>query len=240
MTDFGPPPGTFPVPPTPPTPPPPPPSAVRLGPPWENPGAPLQRFIDTAKGVLIDPMTTFAQMRREGGLQAPLFYYLLGMAIGFGVSFLWATIGIGGMGMPGRRLDEASMGIAMFALFFLLIVPICCTIGIFIGAGITHLLLSLFGGANHSYETTFRTLAYTHGSALPILLLPFCGQYIAGIWATVVLIIGLSQMHETSIGKAAAAVLVPFVICCALGAIFIGTIMAMIGMAAATAASGVH
>jgi hypothetical protein len=230
MTDFGPTPSSFPV-------PPPPPPAARTGPPWENPGPALQRFIDTAKGVLIDPMVTFANMRREGGLGPPFIYYLVGMLIGILGLFAFMSMGFGGMPfMGGNREAMAGMAGAAVGLGILLV---CClavaTIGIFISSGITHLFLGLFGGQKFGYETTFRTVAYTQGSILPVLILPFCGSYIVGIWATVVVIIGLSQMQETTVGKSAAAVLVPYVVCCALGMILAMTFGALAFLGAAHA-----
>jgi hypothetical protein len=98
----------------------------------------------------------------------------------------------------------------------------------------------LFGGLKYPYETTFRATAYAHGSALPLSFIPFCGGLIGGIWGIVVLIIGLAQMQETTIGKAAAAVLVPIVLCCGLAFVFAATIATMAGFAAAGAASGLH
>jgi hypothetical protein len=230
MTDFGPTPSSFPV-------PPPPPPTTRTGPPWENPGAPLQRFIDTMKGVLIDPQNTFANIRREGGLQAPLFYYLIGAAIAILGALLWHFVGFGGMmAMPGggRAMAGAAMGVGMLVI----VLPLCYIIGIFLGSLIVHFLLGLFGGQKFPYETTFRAVAYAHGSAMPISFIPFCGGLIGGIWGIVVLIIGLAQMQETTIGKSAAAVLVPIVICCGLFVVFFGALMAMLGMAAAGAAHG--
>jgi hypothetical protein len=233
MTDFGPTPSSFPV-------PPPPPPLTRSGPPWENPGPPMQRYIDTLKGVLIDPVTTFSQMRREGGLQAPLIYYVLGMLIAVAGAVLWNILGFG-MGIPMGMGGRHEMAGAAAGLGFVLIgLPICYVIGLFLGAGILHLLLMLFGGQKYPFETTFRTVAYGHGSALPLGFIPGCGGIIAAIWGIVVLIIGLTHMHETSTGKAAAAVLVPMVLCCALFAVFFSVIAAMIGMAAAGAASGLH
>ncbi len=232
MTDFGPTPSSFPV-------PPPPPPATRTGPPWENPGPPLQRFIDTMKGVLVDPMNTFANIRREGGLQAPLFYYLIGALVAVAGAVLWHFIlpGAGMMGMPSR---SAMTGAALGLGFLVIGLPICYTIGIFLGSLILHFLLMLFGGQKFPYETTFRATAYAHGSALPLSFIPFCGGIIGGIWGLVVLIIGLAQMQETDIARSAAAVLVPLVLCCGLFVVFLGTIMAMFGMAAAGAASGLH
>jgi hypothetical protein len=232
MTDFGPTPSSFP------TPPAPPPSSMRLGPPWENEGPPLQRFIDTMKGALVDPMNTFANCRREGGLQAPLIYYLIGAAIAILGAIIWHILGFGGaMMMPGRN---AAAGAAMGLGFLIIGLPICYTIGIFLGSLILHVLLMLFGGLKYPYETTFRATAYAHGSALPLSFIPFCGGLIGGLWGIVVLIIGLSQMQETSIGKAAAAVLVPIVLCCGLIFFFAAAIATMAGFAAAGAASGLH
>jgi hypothetical protein len=233
MTDFGPTPSSFPVP------PPPPPSSARTGPPWENPGAPVQRFIDTMKGALIDPQNTFAQMRREGGLQPPLFYYLLGAAIAVIGQILWHFVGFGGMmALPGSR--GAMAGAAAGVGFLFIILPLCYIIGIFLGSLIIHVLLGLFGGQKFPYETTFRTVAYAHGSALPIAFIPACGGLIGGIWGLIVLIIGLAQTQETTIGKSAAAVLVPIVICCGLFAVFFGALAAMFGMAAAGAVHGLQ
>ena len=73
MTDFGTP-GSFPTPPTPPS------SGARTGPPWEQPGAFFQRWLDTAKSILLDPQGGFRNVRRTGGLGAPLTYYAIGAA----------------------------------------------------------------------------------------------------------------------------------------------------------------
>jgi hypothetical protein len=107
-------------------------------------------------------------------------------------------------------------------------VPICATIGLFIGSLIIHFALGLFGGQKHPYETTFRTMAYAFGSSQPIAIIPFCGGFIGAIWGLIVAIVGLSQTQETTTGKAAAAVLTPTVICCGLLAIFWGMLIALI------------
>ena len=65
-------------------------------------------------------------------------------------------------------------------------------------------------------------------SAAPIGAIPACGGLIAGLWGLYAVMIGLSKTQEISTGKAAAAVLIPIVICCVLGAI----LGALFGMAA--------
>jgi hypothetical protein len=231
MTDFGPTPSQFP------TPPPPIPPGARTGPPWEQPGEPLQRFVDTMKGVLLDPMVTFTQMRREGGLGAPLAYFLIGLLVATAASLVWHLVGLGmrlPMSMGG---GAAEMTGAMAGLGFVLIVlPICQVLGLFIGSGIIHLVLMLFGGAKYGFEATVRTAAYSQGSVFPLFLVPICGNMVAGIWALVCMVIGLAQMHDTTIGKAAAAVIIPIVVCCGLLIAFGAAFIAMIGLAAAHAA----
>jgi hypothetical protein len=191
------------------------------------------------KGALVDPMNTFANARREGGLQAPLVYYLIGALVAVAGSILWHFLGFGAgmMGMPSR---SAAAGAAMGLGFLVIGLPICYTIGIFIGSLILHFLLMLFGGQKFPYETTFRAVAYTQGSALPLAFIPFCGSLIGSIWGIVILIIGLAQMQETTIGKSALAVLVPIVLCCSLALIFFATIMTMLGFAAAGAVHGLQ
>ena len=59
MTDFGTP-GSFPTPPM-------PPSGARTGPPWELPGAFFQRWLDTAKSILVLPSGSEINILSERG-----------------------------------------------------------------------------------------------------------------------------------------------------------------------------
>jgi hypothetical protein len=231
MSDFGTPqpPPRFPEPPPPPFPP------GGAGPPWESAGMSLQSFIDTAKGALTDPVATFAQMRREGGLGPPLIYYIVGLVIGTIGSMIWQVIGFGGMGMP---FGGPSTGEAMGGMALIVIVPIFGLVGLFLGSLIIHFALGLFGGQKYPYETTFRTMAYAFGSSQPIALIPFCGGFISAIWGLIAAIIGLAQTQETTTGKSAAAVLTPTVICCGLMMIFWGMLFALILGGAAAGSFG--
>src|SRR5688572_28534794 len=181
MSDFGTPqpPPRFPEPPPPPFPP------GGSGPPWESAGMSLQSFIDTAKGVLTDPVATFGQMRREGGLGPPLIYYVVGMLLGVIGSMLWNVIGFGGMPFGGPSAGEAMRGMAIIVF-----VPICATLGLFIGSLIIHFALGLFGGQKYPYETTFSTMAYAFVSTQPIAIIPFCGGFIGAILGLIVAVIG--------------------------------------------------
>ncbi len=82
----------------------------------------------------------------------------------------------------------------------------------------------IVGGANKTFETTYRVFAYTSGSTALIGLVPICGGIVAGIWAIVCEIIGLREAHETTTGKAVVAILLPVIVCCG-GLIAIGLLV---------------
>jgi hypothetical protein len=204
------------------------PTPARPGPPWEQGGPLPNRYLETVKGVLLDPVTFFSRMRREGGLGPPLTFGLLGFTIGLLVSFLFQFL-ISPFGVfPGLPPDVEFPAAGLAGLILMLVVVPCLAIvGFFLGSGIYHLLLMLLGGARYGYETTFRVVAYTQGSTGLLNVIPVCGGFAAAIWGIVATVIGLARAHETSTGKAAAAVLIPIALCCVAIVIFFGALMAL-------------
>lgn len=228
MTDFGTP-GSFPSPPVPPS------SGARTGPPWEQPGAFFSRWIETAKTILLDPKGGFSNVRRTGGLGAPLTYYAVGALPAIIAMVLFQLIGLGGSMMGGGdSAGPAAMIGGAGIIVFLVILVIFFLLGFFIGTGVVHLVLSLLGGARHGYEATARTFAYAYGSSAPFNLVPICGGLIAGVWGLVCAIMGLADMQETTPVKAAIAIFAPLILCCILLFIFYAAIFAMIMGSAAT------
>ena len=228
MTDFGTP-GSFPSPPVPPS------SGARTGPAWEQPGAFFSRWIDTAKTILLDPVNGFSNVRRTGGLGAPLMYYATGALPAILAAVLFQLIGVGGSMMGGGdSAGPAALIGGAGIIVFLVILVVWFLVGFFIGTGIVHLVLSLLGGARHGYEATARTFAYAYGSAAPIGIIPICGGPIAGLWALVCAIMGLANMQETTPVKAGIAIFAPIVLCCILLFLFYAAIIAMIMGSAAT------
>ncbi len=91
----------------------------------------------------------------------------------------------------------------------LLIVP-------FISAGITHIFLMLFAGAEKRFDATFRVVAYSAGALSLINWIPFIGPLIYSPYSIVLSTIGLSKVHDISLGKALLITLAPMVLCCLL------------------------
>lgn len=185
----------------------------------------LRAFVDTASMLLTKPNEAFVMMKREGGLTDPLLFALIGGCAGTIVSALFqigfqSVLGVGG---SNNVVTMFGMGAVVG---FLLLTPLFMAAGIFIGSAILHLCLMLLGGANKPFETTFRVFCFSCGAAYLFSIIPFCGGYITPIYNVVLNCIGISRAHETTMGKAVLAVLLPLIVCCGIFAVLTGMFMA--------------
>jgi hypothetical protein len=190
--------------------------AGRTGLPWEHRQERgfFNAFIETLTMVLTRPAEAFSVMKREGGMGEPLIYALIGGCLGGIVSALF-SLGFQSIGLFSDKNNSLAamtgMGIGFGSI---ILVPLGIVIFLFIWSGLAHLCLMIFGGANQSFETTFRVFAFTQGSAGPLQIIPLCGGLISGIWAIVCNCIGLARVQETDTGRAVLAVLSPLIVCC--------------------------
>jgi hypothetical protein len=205
--------------------------APRSGLPWEHRQERgfVNAFIETLAMVLTKPDQAFRTMKTEGGLAEPLVYALIGGCVG-GIVSLLLSLGLQSMGVFAGQRDSfaalAGLGIGSFALVIL--VPLFIVVALFIGAAIVHLCLMIVGGANKSFEATFRVLAFSHGSTGPLQIIPVCGGLISAVWALVVNCIGLARAHETTTGRAVLAVFLPLLVCCG-GGILLAMMFGVLG-----------
>jgi hypothetical protein len=192
-------------------------AAPRSGLPWDHRQERgfFNAFVETLVIVLTKPGEAFMAMKREGGLGEPLIYALIGGCIGGVVSFLF-SLGLQSVGLFADRHDTfaAMAGMGAGSAAFIVLLPLFIIMGLFIGSAIVHLCLMIVGGANQSFETTFRVLAFSQGSTGPLQMVPICGGLIAGVWALVCNCIGLARAHETDTGRAVLAVFLPLIVCC--------------------------
>jgi hypothetical protein len=192
-------------------------AAPRSGLPWEHrqERGLFNAFVETLVMVLTKPGEAFTIMKREGGLGEPLIYALIGGCLGGIVSLLF-SLGLQSVGFFADRHNTfaAMTGMGGGSVAFIVLVPLFIVIGLFIGSAIVHLCLMIVGGANQSFETTFRVIAFSQGSTGPLQMIPICGGLIAGVWALVCNCIGLARAHETDTGRAVLAVFLPLIVCC--------------------------
>jgi hypothetical protein len=189
----------------------------RTGLPWEHRQERgfVNAFIETLAMVLTQPDLAFRTMKTEGGLGEPLIYALIGGCVG-GIVSLLLSLGLQSMGLfAGQRDTFAALaGAGVGSIVLIILVPVFVVVMLFIGSAIVHLCLMIVGGANKSFETTFRVLSFSQGSTGPLQIVPVCGGLIAGVWALVVNCIGLARAHETSTGRAVLAIFLPLIVCC--------------------------
>ena len=200
--------------------------AWRTGPAWEGPGAPVEKFIATARALVTDPNGFFPRLRLTGGLQDPMIYLLIGLAISGLASAVYSYVTPSSM--MGNYGAMAGGGLGMVIAY-----PLFGLVGSFIGGGLFHLVLSLLGGVKQPFEATYRVVAYVMGTTSLFALVPICGGFVGAIYGLYLYIIGLANVHECDTGKAAIAVLAPAVVCCVAMFLFWAAIAAVIFGAAA-------
>ena len=189
--------------------------------PWEDPARTgfFDRFVETVKLLATAPAEAFARMPTAGGIGKPLTFAIIVGWIGIAVYALWMLL-FGGMSLPfmdQSQLGEAgaAFGIsAGFAIMLMVLAPIFVIIGVFFQAAILHLMLMLVGGSVRGFEATARVCSYAQAAQMAQII-PFCGGLLAAVWSIIMLIVGLSTAHGITRGKAAIAVFLPVVVCCA-------------------------
>ena len=178
---------------------------------------PVQSFINAVRGVVTAPVGFFRGIRREGDFVNPLIFAIICYEVS---AILGGLLGLVGVSMGGTQ------GFGSF-LVSIILAPIFAAIGLFIGAGILHLLVMLIvGSRNSGFEGTFRVGAYSAVTSL-VSWIPVIG-WIASLYGIYLAIMGIREVHNTSTGKAAIVVLIPAVVVILLALIIIAAIGAAI------------
>ena len=209
------------------------PAIPATGLPWENRQqlGLFKAWFDTVSMLISKPGEAFTIMRPEGGLMDPLIFGMIGGCAGTIVSILFQGLfqSIPGMASGNNPFDSLGLSPWGFLLIYAILTPLLLLVGFFIGSGLLHLCLMLVGGANRSFETTFRVVCFTVGAANLFSMVPICGGFIATVYHIVLECIGLSRAHQTTTGKAVIAVLLPIIVCCGIFALFLFLIIGSSG-----------
>jgi hypothetical protein len=212
------------------------------GPPaYGAPGLPWDRdkngntLVETVKALVTAPGRAYAEMREKGDYLSPILFAVILGTFGGVIGQIWQLVfgaSMAGFLPPEMQgpFAEALAPSVTGVILTIVLTPILVPIFLFISAGIFHLFLMLVGGTKDStagFEGTVRAVAYA-GVANLAQVIPLAGGFIAAVWGIVLYVIGLSRVHHTSTGKAALAVLLPFVLCCICIAIAFATMGAAI------------
>jgi hypothetical protein len=200
----------------------------------------FKALTQTWKEVLFNPNVTFSRMKTSGGFAAP-FLFNLTMAIIWAFftaiyRLLWTGMFAAAGGSANNEssyLMDLGVGTSAFAVAGIILFAIPVIVGLtFVSAGITHLCLALFKGTSRSYEATYRVICYSY-SAWIFSIVPCVGGPVAGVWALVSTIIGLSKVHRIEGWRAAVGVLLPVFVC-------FGIIVVLYAMIIAAIVSAMH
>jgi hypothetical protein len=174
---------------------------------------PVQSFINAVRGVVTAPVDFFRSIRRQGDFVNPLIFAIICYEVS-------AILG-GLLSLVGLSMGE-TQGFGSFIIGIIL-APIFAAIGLFIGAGILHLLVMLIvGSGNSGFEGTFRVGAYSSVTSL-VSWIPFIG-WIASLYGIYLAIMGMREVHNTTTGRAALVVLIPAVVVFLLALLLIAAI----------------
>lgn len=190
-------------------------------------------LLETIRKVLLEPKAAFNTMKQTGGFGAPLFYFVLLATIGGAAGVFYQSVysSLEKGATPEQQAISAMFSSTATIGMTIMLLPILLAAFAFISAGLVHLGLMVVGGAKRPFEATFRVACYAGGSTAVLQLLPMCGTIASSIWNFVCMVIGLSEVHGISKGRAVVAVLLPSIVCCGLAiAAIAALIMAAGGM----------
>jgi len=138
----------------------------------------------------------FRGILRQGDFVNPLIFAIICYEVAAVLSGLLRLVSIGATNQNFGGLLAA-----------IIVASILAPKGLFIGAGILHLLVMLIVGShNAGSEATFRFVAYWAVTSL-VSWIPFIGG-ILSLYGTYLGIVGIREIHNTTAGKTALVVLI--------------------------------
>ncbi|MDZ7815777.1 MAG: YIP1 family protein [Planctomycetota bacterium] len=170
------------------------------------------------------PREFYSTLTYDGGMTQPILFALLVLGplqmlvTAMGI-FVGAVFGLSAAGSWSDAFGTGSQVLPMIPLYIIQIIsaPVGLIAGILIGSGLAHLGLMIVGGPRRNFEASLRTYAFSNCVVI-FMIVPIIGPLVGGIWAIVLNIIGLAEMHDTSYARSAFAVLylVFLAFCCAI------------------------
>jgi hypothetical protein len=180
---------------------------------------PVGSYVDDVRRQVLQPTAFFANLPRQGSLLGPLVFALICIEVSVILVGLLTFLGLPGgvTWLFGVRDDQG------FLAFVggLVIAPIAGTVGVFLTALVTHLLVILVVGSGHSgFGATFRIVAYSSVTSL-IGWLPFIG-WIFSLYRLFLATVGIREMHATTTGRALLVVVFPAILILLLVVVVVG------------------
>lgn len=180
---------------------------------------PINSFVDVVRRLVLQPISFFARLPRQGSFLNPLVFALICTEISVLLVGLLSFVDVPG-GMNSLFGASGDQGFLEF-LGGLVVAPIAAAVGIFLTALVTHLLVILVVGSGHAgFGATFRVISYSSVTGL-VGWIPFIG-WIFSLYRLYLATVGIREMHATTTGKALLVVLLPAILILVLVLIVVG------------------
>ena len=181
--------------------------------PWESGEGFIGAFLKTTREALFSPTRFFKKIALGEGYWSALIYGMITGIIGFGVGIVWQWFFFSKW-LPMERFSALSSSV--YFIIITIALPVMVFSSMVIGSGVTHLCLMIVGGNKKGFQGTFRAVSYSFCGYL-FGIVPFIGSTIGGIYAMILIIFGVREVHGISTGKAVLAVLLPIIVGVGLG-----------------------
>lgn len=187
-------------------------------------------FVATWRESLFETVRFYRKMPIDGLWSGALYYVLVGI-IAAGARLFWGNIfDITGVSRSLSRWSSGEVPTSAERLVDFLLSPVWLLVTLFAVAAVIHLVVIMLVPDRKPFTATTRVLAFSY-SPLLFTVVPFVGSIIGGVWSLVLAVVGLREVHQTTTGRAIAAILLPLAL-----AAFIGMLMAfmagLIGLSA--------
>ena len=159
--------------------------------------------------VMTQPGEFFRSLDPQVSFARPLIFYLIFSVIGSGASLLSSMAVFGDVYREVyaiQGLGELSLNTYLWMNFFFS--PFGALIALLFYVGMVHAGVHVFVQNGRPIGVTARTLCYVAAPAV-LSIVPILGWAISFIWTAALAIIGIQWTHQTTFGRAFAAVIIP-------------------------------
>lgn len=203
--------------------------------PWESQldESLLNRLAKTWSESLFNTVHFFRNLPVGKGILRPLLYGMLFKIIGAIFTAYWQPNAVQELerslgDMPPALQDLFRMilenSIVTSPTTQLFLAPWVGLFSLFFLTFIFHIAMLVTGAAKRGFETTFRVVAYSEGTAI-FYAIPYVGGLVVNIYWLVLIILGCREAHGGTTGAVVAGVFLPLIFCaCTLALFIIGII----------------
>lgn len=159
--------------------------------------------------AMTQPGEFFRSLEPNVSFSRPLIFYLVFSVIGSGASLLSSMAIFGDTYREMytvQGIGELPLNAYLWMNFFFS--PFGALIALLIYVGLVHVGVRVFVKDGRPIGVTARTLCYVAAPAV-LSIVPLLGWAVSFIWTTALAVIGIQWTHQTTFGRAFAAVIIP-------------------------------